>query len=32
VGVRPIPAVEGWFENVWAEFRAGKVFSQQGDE
>ncbi|NIM48933.1 MAG: FAD-binding protein [Gemmatimonadales bacterium] len=27
VDVRPIPAANGWFERVWAEYRAGEVFS-----
>jgi hypothetical protein len=25
--VRPVPAANGWFEQVWADYRAGKVLS-----
>jgi len=27
VDVRPIPQCDGWFEQVWQEFRSGKVFT-----
>ncbi|UCG85802.1 MAG: FAD-binding protein [Gemmatimonadota bacterium] len=27
VDVRPIPSVESWFEEAWAEYRSGEVFS-----
>jgi hypothetical protein len=27
VDVRPIPQCDGWFEQVWADFRSGKVFT-----
>jgi succinate dehydrogenase/fumarate reductase flavoprotein subunit len=27
VDIRPIPADEDWFEQVWAEYRAGAIFS-----
>jgi hypothetical protein len=32
VEVRPIPAVEGWFERVWADFRAGAVYAADEEE
>jgi len=32
VPVRPIPAVEGWFERVWADFRAGTVYAADEEE
>jgi succinate dehydrogenase/fumarate reductase flavoprotein subunit len=27
VAVRPIPSMESWFEQTWADYRTGKVFS-----
>jgi succinate dehydrogenase/fumarate reductase flavoprotein subunit len=30
--VRPIPASGGWFEAVWADFRAGKIYEYQEGE
>ena len=30
--VRPIPESDGWFEQVWADFRAGNVFSVSEEE
>lgn len=32
VDVRPVPAVEGWFERVWADFRAGTVYAADEEE
>ncbi len=32
VDIRPIPDSDGWFEQVWADFRAGDVFSQLEEE
>ena len=30
--VRPIPRPDGWFEQMWAEFRSGKVYSSPEEE
>ena len=32
VDVRPIPESDGWFERVWADYRAGDVFSTPEEE
>ena len=32
VDVRPIPESDGWFEQVWADFRAGDVYSAFEEE
>lgn len=32
VDVRPIPEPAGWFEQVWADFRAGDVYSASEEE
>ncbi len=32
VSVRPIPDSTGWFEQVWADFRAGSVFSSSEEQ
>ena len=26
VPVRPLPETDGWFENIWREFREGKIY------
>ena len=27
---RPVPECDGWFENIWREFRTGEVYSNGG--
>jgi hypothetical protein len=29
VDVRPIPSAEGWFENVWREFREDRIVREE---
>ena len=26
---RPLPSTDGWFENVWADYRNGKIFAEK---
>ena len=26
---RPLPSPDGWFENVWADYRNGKIFAEK---
>ena len=28
---RPVPETDGWFENIWREFRTGEVYSNGED-
>lgn len=32
VPVRPVPSPDGWFESVWADFRAGLIVKDPGEE
>ena len=29
---RPLPVTDGWFENVWADYRSGKVYQNSAGE